>query len=171
MGKKLTTDLKRYKKGRFIDLSEPSIWIIFLYRLGKGIRRIPFAPLRILLNIFFLPVYYFSSVVIGITIPRSCTIGPGLRIYHFGGIVLNPETVIGSHCTMRHGVTIGNRQEEHDVPVLGDNVDIGAGAKILGRIRIGNNVSIGANAVVLTDVPDDHIAVGVPAKTHPKKKK
>ena len=79
-------------------------------------------------------------------------------------------TVIGKNCTLRHGVTIGNRQAVDDVPVIGDHVDIGAGAKILGKIRIGNNVSIGANAVVITDVPDNHIAVGVPARILPQKK-
>jgi serine O-acetyltransferase len=109
------------------------------------------------------------TIITGIQIPRGCKIGPGLRIYHFGCLVLNPLTVIGKNCTLRHGVTIGNRNEIDDVPVLGDNVDIGAGAKVLGRIKIGNNVSIGANAVVITDVPDDHIAVGVPARVILKK--
>jgi len=161
-------DLKRYKKGAFIDISEPSIWIIFLYRLGKKIRVIPFVALRFVLNLIFLPVFYLSTVFIGITIPRGCEIGPGLRIYHFGGIALNPLVIIGRNCTMRHGVTIGNRQSDDDVPVLGDDVEIGAGAKILGKIRIGNNVSIGANAVVMIDVPDNHIAVGVPARAIPK---
>ncbi|RLL55877.1 serine acetyltransferase [Mariprofundus sp. EBB-1] len=161
-------DLTRYKKGSFIDISEPSIWVVFLYRLGKSIRAITFSPLRFVCNLIFLPVFFLSTVFIGITIPRGCEIGPGLRIYHFGGIVLNPLVTIGRNCTMRHGVTIGNRQADDDVPVIGDNVDIGAGAKILGKIRIGNNVSIGANAVVLIDIPDDHVAVGVPARAIPK---
>ena len=78
--------------------------------------------------------------------------------------MLNPDTTIGSHCTVRHGVTVGNRKNLHDVPIIGDNVDIGAGAKVLGDIVIGNNVSIGANAVVLKNIPDDCVAVGVPAK-------
>jgi serine O-acetyltransferase len=84
--------------------------------------------------------------------------------------VIHAETVIGRNCTLRHEVTIGTRHGEHDVPVLGDDVDIGAGAKVLGKIRIGNRVSIGANAVVLDDVPDDHLAVGVPARILPKRK-
>ena len=84
--------------------------------------------------------------------------------------MLHPETVMGRNCTLRHDVTIGTRSGDHDVPVLGDDVEIGAGAKILGSIRIGNRVSIGANAVVLDDVPDDHLAVGVPARVFPKRK-
>lgn len=152
-----------------IDWSEPSIFIIFIYRLGKSIEKIKFYPLRKLLKLIHLPFFIFSSLLIGIHIPRSCEIGPGLRIYHFGCIILNPLTKIGSNCTLRHGVTIGNRKSEDDVPVLGDNVNIGAGAKILGKISIGDNVSIGANAVVLSDVPNNHIAVGIPAKVFLKK--
>ena len=104
----------------------------------------------------------------GIQLPRGCKIGAGLRIFHFGCIVLNPDVIIGENCTLRHGVTIGTRTGDHDVPVIGDNVNIGAGAKILGKIKIGDNVTIGANAVVITDIPDDHIAVGVPARCLPR---
>jgi len=107
-------------------------------------------------------------LVTGIDLPRRAQIGPGLKIWHFGGVFVHAETVIGRNCTLRHEVTIGVRHGAHDVPVLGDDVDIGCGAKILGKIRIGNRVSIGANAVVLDDVPDDHIAVGVPARIFSK---
>jgi serine O-acetyltransferase len=113
----------------------------------------------------------FVTLLTGIHLPRGAKIGGGLRIWHFGCIVLNPDTIIGKNCTLRHGVTIGNRNSEHDVPVIGDNVDIGVGAVIIGSVVIGNNVSIGSNAVVLCDVPDDHIAVGVPARVIPKDKK
>ncbi len=82
--------------------------------------------------------------------------------------MLHPETVIGRNCTIRHEVMIGSRRREHDVPVLGDDVKIGVGAKVLGKIRIGNRVSIGANAVVLDDVPNDHVAVGVPVRSPPQ---
>ena len=69
---------------------------------------------------------------------------------------------------LRQGVTIGNRKTKDDCPIIGDNCDVGAGAKILGAI-IGNNVSIGANAVVITNIPDNATAVGVPAKIILKK--
>ena len=67
------------------------------------------------------------------------------------------------NCTLRQDVTVGTRQGDHDVPILGDGVEIGAG-RILGSVRIGSRVSIGANAVVLDDVPDHHIAVRVPTR-------
>ncbi|MGK2897381.1 MAG: serine O-acetyltransferase, partial [Burkholderiaceae bacterium] len=73
-------------------------------------------------------------------------------------------------CRIRNGVVVGlARTDDPCAPVIGDNVDIGAGAKVLGRIRVGNNVMIGANAVVTRDVPDDCIAVGVPAVVKPRR--
>ena len=159
-------DLKRYrnrKTGKF-DWNEPSIIVIALYRWGCWIRALRFAPVRFLLNCLFVPLYGFFTCFIGIALPRSAEIGGGLRIDHFGAIVISPGAVIGKNCTIRQGVTIGNRKSLDDIPVLGDNVNIGAGAKILGSIHIGNNVKIGANAVVLTDIPDGATAVGVPAK-------
>ena len=71
-----------------------------------------------------------------------------------------------SNCTLRPGVVIGNLHGGNDVPVLGNNVEIGVGAKILGKIHIGNDVRIGANAVVIRDVPAAATAVGVPARNH-----
>ena len=159
-------DLKRYrnrKTGRF-DWNEPSLLVVALYRWGRWIRSLRFAPIRFLLNCVFVPLYGFLTCFVGIALPRSAKIGGGLRIDHFGAIVIGPGVVIGKHCTIRQGVTIGNRKALDDMPVLGDGVNIGAGAKILGAVRVGNGAKIGANAVVLTDVPDGATAVGVPAK-------
>ena len=83
------------------------------------------------------------------------------------GIVIGETAVIGDNCTIYHGVTLGGRghskgQRRH--PVIGDNVLVGAGAKLLGPITVGNDVSIGANAVVLHDIPDYATVVGVPGK-------
>ncbi|MBI4387757.1 MAG: hypothetical protein HY582_01775 [Candidatus Omnitrophica bacterium] len=100
----------------------------------------------------------------GVSIPPAAKIGPGLLIHHFGGIVINGEAVIGSHCDLHHGVTVGNRNSGGPSPKIGDHVMIGAGAKVLGGIKIGNNAEIGANAVVLEDVPDGGVVVGVPAR-------
>ena len=97
--------------------------------------------------------------------PCEAPIGSNFRIDHFGNIIVSGYASFGDNCVLRNGVTIGIRKVGEKVaPQLGNNVDIGAGAKILGDIRIGNNVTIGANAVVITDVPDNAIAVGVPAR-------
>lgn len=78
--------------------------------------------------------------------------------------MVSASAVIGSNCTLRQNVCIGTRYSDDDAPQIGDNVEFGVGAVVLGRIHVGNNVRIGANAVVLTDIPDNSTAVGVPAR-------
>lgn len=90
------------------------------------------------------------------------------KLPHQGlGVVMHPGIVIGESCTIYQHVTLGQTHGEDGsdgVPVLGNHVMVGAGATVLGLIKIGNNVSIGAHAVVLCDVPDDAVVVGIPAK-------
>lgn len=102
----------------------------------------------------------------GISIPFITNIGKGFYIGHFGCVVVNPETVIGSNVNISQGVTIGaaNRGDNAGVATIGDGVYIAPGVKIIGAIHIGNNVAIGANAVVTHDVPDNAVVAGVPAR-------
>ena len=104
-------------------------------------------------------IHWFMSV----DIPEQTKIGEGLSIWHAMGIVINPESVLGKNVTLRQTTTIGIRNEKGS-PIIGDNVDIGAHVCILGNIIIGNNVTIGAGSLVLTDLPDNCVAVGFPAK-------
>ena len=87
-----------------------------------------------------------------------------IGIHHFGNIFVHANAHIGANCTLRQGVTIGNRHENGPVPVLEDNVELGAYAQILGGVRIGKGARIGAMSVVLIDVPAGATAVGVPAR-------
>ena len=113
-------------------------------------------------------LYKWVQIVTGIELPCEVEIGQGFVIDHFGGIVISGYAKFGANCRIRNGVVVGLKNVEIPIaPIMGNNVDIGAGAKVLGPIRIGNNVRIGANAVVLCDVPDDHVAVGVPATIKP----
>jgi serine O-acetyltransferase len=100
----------------------------------------------------------FGQCIIG----RGADFGRGFVLVHSQGVVINTAVRGGCDVYVEHQVTIG--AEKGAAPVLGDNVFIGAGAKILGGIRIGNNVKIGANAVVLDDIPDNCTAVGIPAR-------
>lgn len=102
----------------------------------------------------------------GISIPFNTTIGSGFYIGHFGGIVVNGKSVIGKNCNISQGVTLGqsNRGKNKGYPVLGDNIYIGPGAKIIGAVKIGNDVAIGANCVVTKDIPDHSVVVGIPGK-------
>ena len=103
---------------------------------------------------------------LGISIYPGTKIGSGFYIGHFGGIVVHPSSEIGKNCNISQGVTLGqaNRGKNKGHPILGDNVYIGPGAKIVGAVRIGNNVAIGANCVVTKDIPDNSVVVGVPGK-------
>jgi len=102
----------------------------------------------------------------GISIPCSTKIGSGFYIGHFGGIVINGKCAIGKNCTISQGVTLGksNRGKKAGYPILGDNVYIGAGAKVIGGIMIGDNVAIGANSVVTNDAPANSVVVGIPGR-------
>jgi len=104
----------------------------------------------------------FWSVVTGADIPLNCRIGGGLLIPHPNGIVIHPDAIIGVNCLIFQQVTIGSRTGE-GLPVIGGHVDIGAGAKILGNVRIGDHAKIGANAVVTKNVFTQQTAVGTSA--------
>ena len=122
---------------------------------------------------WLLPIYLIYRLKLnrlsyksGIQISETTQIGKGFYIGHFGCIVVSDQAVIGSNVNISQGITIGrtNRGEKQGVPTIGDEVYIGPGAKIIGKINIGNNITIGANAVVTADVPDNACVVGIPAK-------
>jgi serine O-acetyltransferase len=156
-------DLRRYDVASPF-LQEQSIWAVWTYRFGRRLdRRAPGLAKRLLTRCYWL-LFRLVETAVGVSLPKAATIGPGLRVWHFGGIFLHPDCVIGANCTLRQGVTIGNREEGGPVPVIGDDVDIGAYAQLLGDIRIGDGARIGAMAVVLCDVPAGATAVGAPAR-------
>jgi serine O-acetyltransferase len=131
---------------------------VVVYRVGQWLERRPML-IRIVLEPFFVVGQFLVHVLWGIELPRKARIGPGLYIGHFGGITVSPETVMGEHCSISPGVTIGlsGKGERLGVPVIGDDVYIAPGAKVIGKIRIGSNVKIGANAVVYRDIPDNAV--------------
>lgn len=108
-------------------------------------------------------IYRLNAFWSGVVIGRGAEFGPGFVLLHSVGVVINSDVRAGRNLVLEHGVTIG--AEKGKSPVLGDNVFVGAGAKIIGAVRIGSDVRIGANAVVLTDLPDGATAVGIPART------
>lgn len=133
----------------FDCLRAPGVHAVTVLRFGQWAAR-QVAPLRWLLT----PVYVLLNEIIkilwGIDIPRSARIGPGFYIGHFSGIFVSSKAVIGRNCFISQGVTIGvgGSGEKRGVPVLGDNVYLGAGCKLFGRITLGDGVKVGANAVV-----------------------
>lgn len=158
-----SADLQRYGGTRPF-LRDQSIWAIWIYRFGRRVDQRPEGLMKRLLTSWYWLLFRWVETVIGVSLPKSVHIGPGLRIWHFGGIFIHADVVIGSNCTLRHGVTIGNRHEGGPVPVIGNDVELGAYAQILGGIKIGNGCKVGAMTVVLCDMPDGATAVGSPAK-------
>jgi serine O-acetyltransferase len=116
-----------------------------------------------------------NHIVTGADLAWQAAVGPGLALYHPTGVVIGPDVVVGARCALQQGVTLGAARERGrmadgrvDSPAVGDDVEIGAGARILGPISVGDGSAVGANAVVLTDVPPSHLAVGVPARVSPR---
>ena len=152
------------------DWGAQGFWAMLVYRFGRWRYGVRPAPLRKLFSLVYKFLYKFVQILTGIELPCEVPVGKGFFIEHSGGIVVSGFARFGDHCRIRNGVVIGlARTEDPCAPQLGDNVDVGAGAKLLGNIRIGNHVRIGANAVVVTDVPDNSIAVGVPAVIKPRR--
>ena len=131
---------------------------VCFYRVARWcyLHYIPVIPRLITLLIFLI---YNSKI------PYTAQIGEGTK-FGYGGIgcVLHARTVAGKNCMVGPNVTIGGRSSHYEVPVIGDNVEISTGSKVLGPIRVGDNVVIGANAVVIKDVPENAVVAGVPAK-------
>lgn len=131
---------------------------ICVYRFVRWCKNkhIPITPLRFIME-------RYIEITTGISIPAEAKIGKGLLIHHFGGIVLHSNVVMGENCTLNYNVTIGTKSHSDKAPKIGNNVEIGVGARVLGDITIGNNCQIGANAVVVKSVPDNCVVAGVPA--------
>ncbi|MBD8023740.1 serine O-acetyltransferase [Microbacterium gallinarum] len=157
----LRADRARY--GRWAWVQQPALWAIAVYRFGRWTRSAPL-PLRPVVHAIYYTLYSVVRLATGIDIPRSVTIGPGLMIHHFGGIIINPQARLGAGCTLRQGVTIGTRVSDFDVPTVGDRVEFGAYAQVLGDVQIANDARIGALSVVMCDVGEGMTAVGIPAR-------
>lgn len=143
-------------------------WAMLVYRYGRWRYTVRPSWLRKIFSLVYHFLFKLVQILTGIELPCEVVVGDNFVIDHFGGIVISGYARFGANCRIRNGVVVGLKNVDQPIaPIFGDNVDIGAGAKVLGPIRIGNNVRIGANAVVLRDVPDDHVAVGVPAVIKP----
>ena len=156
----LREDIKRVGLSTLQCMLLPGVRAIIVFRFGHWLLTQP----RIVRCALY-PVYFFLHCRItrnwGIDIARRAIIGPGLRVGHFGGIIISPLATIGRNLDLSHDVTIGisGHGERSGAPSIGDNVYIGPGAKLFGKITIGDNVKIGANAVIHKDIPANAIVV------------
>ncbi len=146
-------------------------WALAVYRFGCWRYSVRPRFLRAPFYVLYRAAFTLVQMLTGIELPCEVKLGRRFRIEHHSGIVINGTAQFGDDCVVRNGVTVGVRHTfEPGSPVIGNRVDIGAGAKVLGPIRIGDDVAIGANAVVIRDVPSNSIAVGIPARVVPRQK-
>jgi serine O-acetyltransferase len=141
----------------------PGFWLIAAYRFGRWAQDLP-GPARKLGSAAYAVMLTSSEFVLGSTLHRETEIGEGFHIVHADGIRIDPKAVIGQRVGIMQGVTIGTTVDRVGAPVIGDDVFIGAGARILGPVKVGDRSRIAANSLVINDVPPDSTAVGVPAK-------
>lgn len=152
------------------DLWRQGLWAMAVYRFGRWRYRFKHRIVRAPLSLIYKLLFKFIQILTGIELPCETILGHRFRIDHFGGIIISGDVEFGDDVVIRNGVTIGLRRTGvRSSPKIGNRVDVGAGAKILGSITIGDDTAIGANAVVLHDVPPNSIAIGIPARIIPRR--
>ena len=169
----LREDLRRYGCSSHQQIRAvlllPVVWAIIGYRFARWVHtaKLP-GPVRKLLGMMATLTNLWVSVATNIELPVGAVIGPGLFIAHTGYIVLGAGVVLGHHCTLTQGVTIGHggggTELSRECPVIGNRVYIGPGAAVIGPLTIGDDSLIGVNAVVTQSIPPRGVAVGNPAR-------
>jgi len=148
-----------------VFLTNRGFHALLFYRIANKLSRIKVPLLPLILT-------RIIQIIYSIDIDYRATIKGGCTIVHGVGLVIGKGAIIGKNAKLYHGVTLGishSQSKSDGFPLIGDNVIIGSGAKLLGKIKIGDNVKIGANSVVTHDVPSNSTAFGIPAviKTKP----
>jgi serine O-acetyltransferase len=164
-----SADIARYKARGATSkelLLNPAIWSIASYRLGNWLHTSrPFILIRVPLKILSFCTSMFCEVFMEMCIDSQASIGPGLYIGHIGGVHINPQAVIGRNCDLTHRVTIGaSAMGRQGAPVLGNDVYIGTGATLVGKIKVGDGAKISANTLVISNIPAGATVMGVPGR-------
>ena len=169
----LKSEFKIYKalgyKG-FLHTLITNCEVGFIWKYIRYLRKDEYYLNNLNNKLYFIPYIYNRrkknrlGIKLGINIPPN-TFDEGLTIYHSGNIIINTNSRIGKNCKLHGGNCIGNNGIDELAPIIGDNADIGVGAKVIGNVQLGDNSVIGANAVVIKSFNEDHIKlVGIPAK-------
>jgi serine O-acetyltransferase len=148
------------------DWTRPGFRAMAVYRFGVWRMRIGSRLLRAPLSFLYRRLFIRVRNRYGIELPFSAQLGRRVTLEHSHSIVIHGNSVIGNDCYIRQGCTLGNKSLDapFDAPILGDRVNVGAGAKLLGRVIVGDDATIGANAVVVRHVPAGAVAMGIPAQ-------
>ena len=166
---KFSEDVTRYRAkghhGRELWL-HPAVWSIALYRLANWLYTEPPTLLvRVPLKVVSYAGNKFCEIFMEMCLDPQATIGGGLYIGHIGGVHVNPGAVLGRNCDLAHRITIGtSAMGRKGAPTLGDEVYVGTGAALVGKIKIGSGAKIAANTLVMTNVPEGATVMGVPGR-------
>jgi serine O-acetyltransferase len=166
---KFSADVARYRAngdhGKELWLN-PAVWAIAGYRMRNWVNVArPSWPISIPLKLILFFANKFCEVFMEMDISPRASIGDGLYIGHIGGVHISEHAVIGRNCDIAHRVTIGmSAMGRQGAPMLGDNVYVGTGATLIGKIRVGSGAKISANTLVIDDVPDGATVMGVPGR-------
>ena len=155
----LLSDYERHHR----SLRNMAIWAIANYRFGRWAEQLP-PGFREIGGKVYGAMSLFVEASSGMILPREVQVGKDFHLVHAGNTRIHPQTVIGDRVGIMHDVTVGTTPDSSGVATIGDDVFIGAGAKILGPVKIGDRARIAANSLVISDVPADTTAIGVPAR-------
>jgi serine O-acetyltransferase len=152
------------------DWTKPGFRAVAVHRFGNWRMEIPSKLARAPFSVLYRAMFRYVRNHYGIELPYSAKLGRRVVIEHQGDIVIHGSCTIGDGCVIRQGVTLGNRHMNRpfDAPQLGNDVNVGAGAKILGKVTVGEHANVGANAVVCKDVPAFATVTGIPARVMEK---
>lgn len=158
----LRADISRHEK-----LTNPAVWPLLVYRVGRAVNTLPGPLSKIGSRIYGLACLGLELTT-GTVLYREMEIGSELHLIHGGNIHVHPKVVIGDRVSINHNVTIGMQHRTEGLPRIGNDVLIGAGATILGPVTIGDGAVIAAGSLVINDVPPGRTALGVPARPLPE---
>lgn len=160
--KTLRADWRRHAA----SASQRSMAAVATYRFGRWVREQP-KPIAKVGGKVYGAALLAAEVISGVFLDRDTEIGEDFHLVHAGGINIHPDVVIGDRVGLMHGVTLGTGPDG-GAPVIGDDVFIGANATVLGAVTIGAGARVAANSLVIRDVPEGALAIGVPAKNLPQ---
>jgi serine O-acetyltransferase len=157
----LVEDFRTYDR----DFLEPAFWAVVIHRFGNARMGVRKKLLRAPLTVIYRLMYKAMIWLWGIDLPYTTKLGRRVRIWHHGGLWLGARS-IGDDVHIRHNTTFGvlNRNDLDAKPIIGNRVEVGVGACILGDVKVGDDCVIGANSVVIRDLPPGSVVMGVPAR-------
>ena len=159
----LMNDIRADYRRHGASVRNLAFWAVATYRFGNWANSLP-SPLKWTGGKIYGVLSFYVEITSGIWLNREARIGTDFHLVHSGNVKIHPNVVIGDRVGIMQDVTIGTGGEKDGTPVIGDDVFIGAGAKVLGPVTIGDRARIAANSLVISDVPADTTAIGVPAK-------